>query len=145
MKALSKRATITIALPALIMLGGCTLNSTMNNDYVEDDSTVNTNTTTTLAKVFDVSVNENTIRFLTMSNGCTSENNFSLTAAMVSTDGADATQVSINLRKADYCKAMPRLVAIELPITFERVGPISITNPALSAPKTMKPKGTGRM
>lgn len=140
-----KQAVMVMALPALILLSGCSFNPTLNNDSGEEGSTVNTNTSTTLAKVYDVSVNKSTVRFLTMSNGCTSERNFSLSAVNISEDGVNATQVSIILIKPDYCKAMPRLIAIELPITFEQVGLISVSNPALSAPKINKPKSTGRM
>ena len=93
-----------------------------------------------LAKVYEVGIHEDSVRFLAVSTGCTSASNFALKVSYVSDENNSVTELAITLLKPDYCKAMPRIVSINMPIDFAITGDLKILNPDLEVPdfKTRK-------
>jgi hypothetical protein len=64
-----------------------------------------------LETLFNVEIRTNSIWATVKSNGCTSEKNFKLQLTVIDKEQLSA---SIIRTKADFCRAMPRIISIEL-------------------------------
>ena len=81
-----------------------------------------------LAKVYAYQFRQNALWFQTVSNGCTSAQNFEVKIVETNQRGLEATVIQL---KPDYCRAKPRLIAVEiaLPSTDSNATEITLINP----------------
>lgn len=115
---------------SILTMTACANSLSMQKD-VESESPEN------LAKIYQWEVKNNTIWFLTRSTGCTNEKHFKLITESSPSKTDKTFLVSIVRIKQDFCKAMPRTVAFELPLPEleQRHQQVVVTNPLAEAPK----------
>lgn len=134
--------TLKISAMACVLLGLSGCNQTTAHSNETDMPTAQAHNKT-LAQIYDVSIKKETISFLTKSNGCTTAQNFLFDIKKEASTGASL--VTVYLTKPDYCKAMPRLVRIDMNLGFQAMGQdvpnnIGVTNPVLPTPNMKKRK-----
>ena len=77
-----------------------------------------------LATIYSALSKPDKVTFTTTSNGCTTTDNFRLLIE----PSNDEALVSILLLKPDYCKAMPRVVSIDLPMDTKQFSNLRFAN-----------------
>jgi len=78
---------------------------------VEKDSVVEKKPS--LAIIYGFDVKKEALWFLVKSNGCTKENNFTLTSKTVDNK---TTEFSLLRSKRDLCRGLPKIISITMPI-----------------------------
>lgn len=135
---------VLICILSLLLLNACNLNQT-NEDAQNNHQTTQAQQgekvmqQAPLAQIYGVQIKAQSVWFRVVSTGCTSSRNFAIDIEQT----ADKTfLLSIFQTKADRCKALPRLVAVELPLDeyAQYAGQISVKNEVLVPQKGQFPK-----
>lgn len=138
MKCFSKITSAACVLASLLALSGChTYLSDNDKNTAQDNMTANNNSPSTaiMAEIYRPEISDNNLTFLSISNGCTSAQNFALGVLYLPSDNPNTTMLTVNVVKPDYCKGMPRIVEISMPLTIQIIGSLSIGNPDLPVPQ----------
>jgi hypothetical protein len=107
MNRIRKKYLMIISLPLTVgLLTGCS-----HIVSATDTQTSNTRPNGSLETIYAAEIRQGKIWFLVKSTGCTSEKSFELE---VRQDSDKQLSASLLRQKPDYCKAMPRYIAVEL-------------------------------
>lgn len=122
-----------VLLLSILVMAACAnqLQSKTNETHAQGPAKSN------LATLYRWELKDNSIWFLTRSTGCTNKQHFRLEAESSPSKTDDTLLVSIVRVKRDLCKAMPRTIAFELPLTspMDKNQKVIVTNPVSEKPK----------